>query len=318
MTNQTTNQRFNSRRGVIVPFIAILLPLFVVLIAFAVDYGSIVVSRHELQNAADNASIGALQTLVSSHDDADLAAFEILSASLLRGSSITFDMQQDVSYGTWDSDNRVFTEIDREGTVASKGDTSGETIPDGVTAVRIRLTRSVERGNALPLFFGTLLGKSFADVTVEAISSGSAGCNGFVGLDSARLHNNASTDSYNSDEGTYGSGGIYQNGDVCSNGPLLLDYSSVRINGDAQGSSVTIRDEAATDRLLEANRPPVEPEWKNQLAFLKPLTTMTTIRSRRVHPTTTEERPTSPMMVISFWTVDNNLPYRRAFITFAT
>ena len=242
MTNQTTNRRCNRRRGAIIPFIAILLPLFVVLIAFAIDYGAIVVSRHELQNAADNASLGALQTLVSSHDDADLAAFEILSASLLRGSSITFDMQQDVHYGTWDSDTRVFTEIDRENTVASKGDTSGDTIPGGATAVRIRLTRSVERGNAIPLFFGPLLGKSFADVTVEAISSGSAGCNGFVGLDSARLHNRAVTDSYNSDEGSYGSGGIYQNGDVCSNGPLVLDYSSVRINGDAQGSSVTIRD----------------------------------------------------------------------------
>ena len=109
-----------------------------------------------------------------------------------------------------------------------------------MSAVRIRLTRSVERGNAIRLFFGPLLGKSFAEIHVEAISASAGGCNGFVGLESVRLHNALTTDSYNSDEGDYGSGSIYQNGDVCSDGPVLLDYSGVEVRGDVQGSEITI------------------------------------------------------------------------------
>ena len=242
MSNKTTSKTRKNRQGSVVPLVAILLPLFIALIAFAVDYGVIVVSRHDLQNAADAASIGTLQTLNSpNRDEADLAAFEILSASLLHGRSIEFDMQQDVHYGTWDADTRTFTQVDRDGTVAPKGDTSGDTIPSGVSAVRIRLTRSRERSNGVPLFFGRLLGTSFADMQVEAISASAAGCNGFVGLDSVRLHNNSRTDSYNSDEGDFGSGPIYENGDVCSNGPVLLDYSSVQVRGDAEGSSIEIR-----------------------------------------------------------------------------
>ena len=241
MSEKLARTNRHDRKGSVVVLVAILLPLFIALIAFAVDYGVIVVSRHELQNAADAASISTLETLVRNHDDADLAAFETLSASRLHGRSITFDMQQDVHYGSWNSETREFTETERNGTVASTGDTTGATIPNGVSAVRIRLSRTRERGNGIALVFGRLLGTAFAEINVEAISATTAGCNGFVGLESVRIHNNAKTDSYNSDEGNYGSGPVNQNGDVCSNGPVLLDYSSAMVRGDAEGSSIEIR-----------------------------------------------------------------------------
>ena len=130
MQNTLPLRRGSNRQGSIVPLVAILLPLFIALIAFAVDYGVIVVSRHELQNAADNASIGTLQTLSSSsRGDADLAAFDILSSNLFHGRPVEFDMQQDVQYGTWDADSRTFTQVDRDGNVAATGDTSGDSIP---------------------------------------------------------------------------------------------------------------------------------------------------------------------------------------------
>ena len=253
MLNKFAGKDRKNRQGAVVPLVALLLPLFIALIAFAVDYGVIIVSRHELQNAADAASIATLQTLVSDQDDADLAAFETLTANLLNGRSITFDMQQDIHYGTWDSESRVFTQIDRDGTVAPTGDTSGTTIPSGVSAVRVQLSRTKERGNAIALFFAPILGTSFADIKVEAISArGDGGCNGFVGLESVRIHNNAKTDSYNSDEGDYGSGPVYQNGDVCSNGEVLLDYSSAQVNGDAEGDPVTIREYSQRKHLWYA------------------------------------------------------------------
>ena len=143
MPNKPLAAKNDCRRGAIIPFVAILLPLFIAFIAFAIDFGVIVISKHQLQNAADSASIGTLQTLVSSHgEEADLAAFDVLSSNLLFGRPIEFDMQQDVQYGTWDADTRTFTQVQRDGTVAAKGDTSGSTIPSGVSAVRIQLTRS--------------------------------------------------------------------------------------------------------------------------------------------------------------------------------
>ena len=241
MQNNTKNPKHNkSRAGAIVPFVAILLPIFIALIAFAVDYGVIVVARHELQNAADAASIAAIETLFQSPESADLAAFETLTANQLHGRPVEFDMRQDVQYGVWDSTARTFTEIPRNGNVAPRGDVSGATIPSGANAVRVQLTRSRERENGIRLFFGTILGTSFADITVQSISSASAGCNGFVGIESATIINNTSTDSYNSDDGNYGPGNINDNGDVCSDGRVLVS-SGASIHGNAAGSLVTIQ-----------------------------------------------------------------------------
>lgn len=221
---------------------AFLLPVFIAFIAFAVDYGAINVAMHELQNAADAGADGAVRVLIRDRINADLAAFEAVSGNRLFGKNITFDVRRDVHYGTWEEDTRTFTEIPRENYTPGTGspdDVSGATIPAGATAVRVRLVRSAEFDNALPLFFGPIIGVQFSEITAEAIAAATPGCSGFIGIDSVTLRNNMATDAYNSDNGSYGGANRTEDGDVCSNGPVSL-ASGADVFGDAQGSPVTI------------------------------------------------------------------------------
>lgn len=242
-----TDPTAKNRTGSFVALVALLLPVLIALVAFAVDYGVIIVASQELQNAADAAATATLQAMNNDQDSGDLAAFETITANEMLGDPIAFDMKRDVHYGTWNPDTQEFVEISRQGSTSSATDVSGKSIPDGATAVRIRLTRSRAIGNALPLFFAPVIGTNFAEIEVVAIAAGTEPCSGFVGIDFVNLRNNAMTDSYNSELGDYDQGWGYsdpnanrgQNGDTCSNGPIDVRQGGV-VNGDASGSSVTL------------------------------------------------------------------------------
>ena len=248
---QTTDSNVKTRTGSIVILITLLMPLIIALVAFSVDYGVIIVAKQDLQNAADAAATATIRTLNTDKDYADLAAFETITANRLLGDPIDFDMDGSVHYGTWDEDSLTFVPIPREGTVSGPSDVSGSSIPDGANAVRIRLTRSRELGNAIQLFFAPVIGTNFADIEVEAIAASTPGCSGFVGLDFVNADNNIRIDSYDSDLGNYDadSGWIWDfsdsslnrsdNGDVCSNGPIDVRGGAI-INGSATGSKVTV------------------------------------------------------------------------------
>lgn len=236
----------NRRTGAIVPFVAILLVALLGLVALVIDYGIILVSQQELQNAADAAAVATIDTYNTDFDFADLAAFETLTSNELLTRSITFDMQRDVEYGRWDGDTRTFTVIPREGNPGTS-DVSGQSIPVGADAVRVTLRRAEALNNGIRLFFAPVIGVNFADVSVQAIAAGPTVCDGFVGLEFADLRNDLFTDAYNSEQGPYEPGTDYTetnvnrfpSGDVCSNGPVTL-ASGAQINGNAQGSSVEI------------------------------------------------------------------------------
>jgi len=241
-TTHNFSHRKADRRGAVVHFVAVMMPVFIAFIAFAVDYGVINVAQHQLQNAADAGANGAIQMLTRERESADLAAFDAVTSNTLVGENITFDVRRDVSYGNWDTDLQTFVEIPREGYSPGSGnpdDVSGSTIPEGANAVRVRLIRSAEFNNAIPLFFAPVIGTEFAEIRATAIATVTTGCNGFIGIDEITLRNNMTTDAYNSDLGSYGSGNRTEDGDVCSNGPVSL-ASGADVFGDAQGSSVTI------------------------------------------------------------------------------
>ena len=232
----------NNRRGAVAPFIALLLPVFIAFIAFAVDYGVINVAKHELQNAADAGADAGIRVLLQERTEADHAAFLAVTGNRLLGDNITFDVRRDVQYGNWDNDTRTFIEIPREGYTPGSGDPndiSGTTIPSGANAVRVRLIRSANFDNAIPLFFAPIIGTQFAEIQATAIASATPSCNGFIGIEEVTLRNNMITDAYNSDNGSYGGSNQSPDGDVCSNGPVSL-ASGADVLGDAQGSTVTI------------------------------------------------------------------------------
>ncbi len=235
-TNQSDIQQ--QRRGAMVPLIAILLPIFIVMVAFAVDYGVISVGKQQLQNAADAGAMAALTAYQKNPKDGDQAALETINSHTLLGGQLQFDVHRSISYGHWHADSNEFIESPRVGGNANIS--SGGTIPSGADAVRVQLVRSAERGNAVRLFFAPIMGVERATIVAEAIAGGSAPCMGFIGIESATILNNATTDSYNSDDGAYHNpSNRNENGGICSEGDVYL-ASGADVFGNAHGRSVEI------------------------------------------------------------------------------
>ena len=161
-----------NRNGSVIPLIAILLPIFCVFIALAVDTGLISVGKHELQNAADAGAVAAIETYFKNIEYGDEAAHEVINNSYLLGANIEFDVGESIEYGTWDSDSDTFTQIPRTAT-AGKNDVSGSSIPPGADAVRVTLRRSPDTQNGIGLVFGPVFGADFATVEASAIASAS-------------------------------------------------------------------------------------------------------------------------------------------------
>ena len=218
-------------RGAIVPLVAVLLPVFLTMVVFAVDIGVISIAKQQLQNAADAGAVAALMAYQRNPNNGDQAALETLNAHEFLGDNLDFDLVQSVSYGQYNADTNQFTEIPRG---------NNNTIPQGAQAVRVQLIRSPNNGNGVNLFFAPLIGVDRATIVAEAIAGGSTSCVGFIGIDSVNIGNNVRTDSYNSDLGPYDAwNNQNENGNVCSSGNVTL-ASGANVFGNAAGSNVQI------------------------------------------------------------------------------
>jgi len=235
VTSQSQKQQ---RQGAIVPFVAILLPFFLVMVAFAVDIGVITVSQTQLQNAADAGAVAALTAYQRNPANGDQAGLETMNSHNFLGGNLEFDVIQSIDYGQFNPATNQFTALER--TSGSSIIADGETIPQGAAAVRVRLIRSPTNNNAVNLFFAPIIGVERATVVAEAIASGSVPCVGFIGIDSINVGNNVRTDSYNSDLGPYSRGNNQsENGSICSAGRVNL-ASGANVFGNAAGSNVRI------------------------------------------------------------------------------
>src|SRR6186997_229131 len=56
-TMHLSKQRIERRRGAVLVFAAILLPVFVAIVAFVIDLGRVTLTRAQLQRAADSAAL---------------------------------------------------------------------------------------------------------------------------------------------------------------------------------------------------------------------------------------------------------------------
>ena len=228
-----SQSQMQQHRGAIVPLVAVLLPVFLTMVVFAVDIGLISVAKQQLQNAADAGAVAALTAYQRNPNNGDQAALETMNAQEFLGDNLDFDLVQSVSYGQYNADTNQFTEIPRG---------NNNTIPQGAQAVRVQLIRSPNNGNGVNLFFAPLIGVDRATIVAEAIAGGSTSCVGFIGIDSVNIGNNVRTDSYNSDLGPYtpwNNNNRFENGSVCSDGLVSL-ASGANIFGNAAGSNVQI------------------------------------------------------------------------------
>lgn len=236
------------RRGTVVVLSAILMTVLVGMIAFAIDCGMIVEVRTQLQAAADAGARAGASSLKSGTSAAYSAAELFSESNSVAGTQVSIIRDQDVELGKWNKATRTFTPL--TGTSQSSAN-----------AVRVTCRVSQARGNSLKLFFAPILGMSSADISAQAVAINSPIiCGPFVGINGVTI-NGSYTDSFNSDDGSYGTGSIGNQGHVCSNATINLLGASTIVHGDAHpgpGCSVS-GSGSATGSMTALTSPLVEP-----------------------------------------------------------
>jgi len=150
-------------KGSIAAMSAITLPVLIGFGALAVDVGYFYKTKSELQQAADIASLSAMQIV----KEENFAPFDLYSetpenASIIdsmnanapitgKGISVGLD---DIQFGKWDFNKAEFE--------------SGPQVSP-VNAVKITATMSSQRGNAIPTFLGRIFKESF-DTQIESMA----------------------------------------------------------------------------------------------------------------------------------------------------
>jgi Flp pilus assembly protein TadG len=144
------------RRGSITVLAAVFLVVVIAFMAFSIDYGYIVVTESDLQNAADAGAMSGARALNDGREEAILAAKNWAGKNIAAGQAVAV-ADEDVEIGRWDADAATFTVLPANSS-------------DAPNAVRVTCRRTSGRGNPLNLFFAPIIGTDSANLTVSAIA----------------------------------------------------------------------------------------------------------------------------------------------------
>lgn len=204
------------RNGTAMPYLMVCLTALMAFVSLAVDVGRVQVAKGELQLAADAAARHAVTGLPNGYRSALDRAVAAAGDNRADGAPVTLVGNEDVDFGTWDPDARVFAPLNG----ANR---------DDATAVRVTARRNAGRGTGVPLLFARVIGRSTCDASAVSVATIAPKQYGVVGLDYLNLGGN-STNSFWSASGSTTPGNW---GSVASNGDITLNGSS-RIRGDAR------------------------------------------------------------------------------------
>ena len=137
------------RNGLVLIYAIVIMVAMFALISLAVDMGRVQVAKTELQRAAD---AGARYAALGINDGTAITkGIAAAGDNTADGSAVTLQ-SSDVVVGTW----------------ASGTFTSGGFSPN---AVRVTARRTTSRGNAIPLMFAAVLGRTTCDVTARSYAT---------------------------------------------------------------------------------------------------------------------------------------------------
>jgi Flp pilus assembly protein TadG/cytoskeletal protein CcmA (bactofilin family) len=194
-----------------------LMAIMMGMVAFAVDLGYIAHARTELQRTADAVALASAARLPNQ------AIATAIGIDCSANNKTTISPQlttQCFEYGHWSRKTSTFTTP-----TPSFRNTN---------AVRVTIKRTQANGNPLNLFYGRVLGKQTTDLTIRSIAFNDRGlCGPFIGITSADIGGNMTTDSYDSDDGSYLASTASDRGSVCSDGTVTV-HGDAEINGDAR------------------------------------------------------------------------------------
>ena len=209
----------SNRRGIALVYIAIAMPVLVMLVSLGVDLGRVQVAKFELRRCADAAARFALKGL---SDGTYYAKAQAAATDNPVDGATYYLAIADVVAGKW---------------------SSGVFVAGGTpyNAVTVSTRRTATAGNAIPLLFGQLMGRNTCDIHANAIAyNAPVGSGGFglVGVSSMNLSNGAMTDSYNSALAPYSASTATANGSIASNGTISVSNSTTTINGNVYAGPV--------------------------------------------------------------------------------
>jgi len=144
------------RRGVMIVLLIFLMVLFTAIASLAVDYGHIQLVKSEMQRTADSVAHGYMQYYISNSQ----AYANTHGPALYASANNPIDGNSGVSpsvtvtWGFWTPGTSTFS-------------TSSGTYP----AVKVTITRTSTGGNAVPLFWGGMIGFRSADIHSTAIAA---------------------------------------------------------------------------------------------------------------------------------------------------
>jgi Flp pilus assembly protein TadG len=157
MSSQNLRKRRRmERRGSVVVLAAVFLVVAIACLAFSIDYGDLVVTESELQNAADAGAMSGAIALNYGREAAIEAAKKWSGKNLAAGKLVSV-LDGDVEFGRWDTDTALFTIVP-------------ENSSEKPNAVRVTCHRTSARGTQLNLFFAPLIGTNSADLIASAIA----------------------------------------------------------------------------------------------------------------------------------------------------
>jgi len=209
----------NNRRGAIVALAVIFVVIAIAFLAFAVDWGHLVVTSSELQNAADAGALSGARALPAGRSAAVNAAQSWSAKNFATGKPVATVADEDIEIGLWDAASASFVVL-------------AENSSESPNAVRVTCRRTVARGNPVKLFFAAALGTKFSEMSASAIAAINRDrCGLIVGIDWVDVKN-GQIDSYDSEIGAYHNQPPRANGHVCSDGPISIGSSGM-ILGDA-------------------------------------------------------------------------------------
>lgn len=157
-TNVQINRTGNKKGFVLVWFI-ILIPVVVLLALMAIDFGYMYMAKGQLQNAADSAALAGAAILTESNDIAHQglardAAVKFANANKTATQNVVINRDSDIVFGYWNSSNSTFT-------------VNGSPI----NAIQVRAARdAASAGGQVPIVFGRYFGwdKMGASATATA------------------------------------------------------------------------------------------------------------------------------------------------------
>jgi len=202
--------RVATRRGSALVYLTMAMVALLAFASLAVDLGRVQLVRGELQLAADAAARYGAAGLGTGITTAEANAISAAQDNKADGAAVVLTPGTDIEFGTFNDATKTFTPYP----IGSEA---------GADAIRVTARRTAASGNAVPLFFARVVGRTACDVKAQSVAryQPDPAYRGIVGMNGIAMGTNTFVGSYSSGTTTApteatatSTGNLYSNGTI--------------------------------------------------------------------------------------------------------